>query len=409
MINLLTILKIAIRALIANKVRSGLTTLGIIIGISAVIIMIAVGEGATQKVTSSFSSLGSNLLLVHSGTAFKKGMRSAIGSQPTLKMKDVKAILKNNTAIKTAAPLVSGTSQIIYKNQNWFTSIKGTTPEFFVMQDWDVLLGSNLTHKDVTRELKICIMGQTVASNLFGDLDPIGKSVRIKGIPFKVTGLLKKKGQSMMGIDMDDVIYVPITVAQKRLFGTEFPGMIHIIMAQAIDKKHIKAAENELTLALRQSHKISYGKEDDFTVKNLAQILEIAESSTKVFSLLLGAIASISLLVGGIGIMNIMLVSVTERTKEIGIRLAIGAKPRDIRLQFLVEALILSLMGGFIGITIGVTLSCLIAHLIKFPVIISVPSILLAFAVSGFTGIFFGFYPAYKASKLNPIDALRYE
>lgn len=407
--NLTTTLKIAIRALIANKVRSGLTTLGIIIGISAVIIMISVGEGATQKVTSSFSSLGSNLLLVHSSTAFKKGMRSAIGSQPTLKMKDVTAVLKNNSAIKTAAPLVSGTSQIIYKNQNWFTSIKGTTPEFFVMQEWDVVLGSNLTHKDVSRELKICLMGQTVASNLFGDLDPIGKSVRIKGIPFKVTGLLKKKGQSMMGIDMDDVIYVPITVAQKRLFGTEFPGMIHIIMAQAIDKNSIKAAENELILALRQSHKISYGKEDDFTVKNLAQILEIAESSTKVFSLLLGAIASISLLVGGIGIMNIMLVSVTERTKEIGIRLAIGAKPSDIRLQFLVEALILSLMGGFIGITIGVTLSCLISHLIKFPVIISVSSILLAFAVSGLTGIFFGFYPAFKASKLNPIDALRYE
>ncbi len=407
--NLITTIKIAVRALIANKIRSGLTTLGIIIGVSAVIIMISVGEGATQKVSISFSALGSNILLVHSGTAFTKGMRSAIGSKPTLKMKDVTAILKNNSAIKTAAPLVSGSSQVIYKNQNWFTSIKGTTPEFFVMQEWNVVLGSKLTEKDVSRETKICIMGQTVASNLFGDLDPIGKSVRIKGIPFKVTALLEKKGQSLMGIDMDDVIYVPVTVAQKRLFGSEFPGMIHIIMAQAINKQRIKAAENELTLALRQSHRISYGKEDDFTVKNLAQILDIAESSTKIFSLLLGSIASISLLVGGIGIMNIMLVSVTERTKEIGIRLAIGAKPRDIRLQFLVEALILSLMGGFIGITIGVTLSCLIAHFIKFPIIISLPSILLAFVVSGMTGIFFGFYPAFKASKLNPIDALRYE
>jgi len=408
-INIPSTLRISFRALKVNKMRSALTMLGIIIGVGAVIAMLAVGTGASKKIAEQISSMGSNLLIILPGATTAGGVRMGAGTQPTLTMGDAEAIQKDCSAVSDVAPILNGVAQVVYGHQNWATGVVGTTQGMLTVRDWPLATGRSFTEQDVKSATKVCLLGQTVVDNLFGDMDPLGQVIRIKKVPFTVIGVLAKKGQSPQGQDQDDTIYVTVTTAQKKLFGTSFPGMIRIMMVKAKSTEDLAPAEKQINELLRQRHHIGIKQENDFTVRNLTQIMEAAEQSTKVMTLLLGAIASVSLLVGGIGIMNIMLVSVTERTREIGIRMAIGAKTWDIRLQFIIEALTLSLIGGIVGIIVGVSGSKILSVLAGWSTVISPFSILLAFGFSGLVGIFFGFYPAYKASLLDPIDALRYE
>jgi putative ABC transport system permease protein len=409
MINISPTVKISLRALRVNKMRSALTMLGIIIGVGAVITMLAVGSGARQQISDQISSIGSNLIIILSGASTAGGVRMGSGTQPTLTLEDLEAIIKECPAVKDAAPILSGVSQIVYVNQNWSTSVIGTTPNMLNVRDWPLSAGRPFNTDDIKSATKVCLLGQTVIDNLFGGIDPLGQIVRIKKVPFKVIGVLERKGQTPTGQDQDDTIYVPVTSAQKKLFGQIFPGMIRSIMVKAKSTDALPDAEKQITDLLRQRHRIGLKQENDFTVRNLTQMMQAAEQSAKIMTLLLGAIASVSLLVGGIGIMNIMLVSVTERTREIGIRMAVGAKTWDIRLQFIIEALTLSLIGGTVGIIAGVGGSTVLSMVAGWATIVSPFSILLSFGFSGLVGIFFGFYPAYKASLLNPIDALRYE
>jgi putative ABC transport system permease protein len=409
MINIPSTIKISFRALWVNKMRSSLTMLGIIIGVGAVIAMVAVGTGASRKISEQISSIGSNLLIILPGSTTAGGVRMGAGSQPTLSLADAEAIFKECSAVSDVGPVLGGVAQIVYGHMNWSTGVTGTTPGMLEVRDWSLSSGRPFTEQDVKSATKVALLGQTVVDNLFGDQNPVGQTIRIKNVPFTVIGVLSPKGQSPQGQDQDDTIYVPVTTAQKKLFGTQFPGMVRIIMIKAKSTEDLAPAETQITELLRQRHHIGPKQDNDFTVRNLTQIMQAAEQSTRVMTLLLGAIASVSLLVGGIGIMNIMLVSVTERTREIGIRMAIGAKTWDIRLQFIIEALTLSLIGGVLGIIIGVSTAVILSSVSGWPTVVSVLSILLAFSFSGFIGIFFGFYPAYKASLLNPIDALRYE
>ena len=401
--------KIAHRALIANKARSALTMLGIIIGVAAVIAMLAVGTGASKKISDQISTMGSNLLMVMPGSSTSGGIRMGGGSQQTLTLSDAEAIKQECSAVLDDGPALNGTGQVVYGNQNWSTSITGTTPGLFVVRDWELAAGRFFNDQDVKSATKVCILGQTIVDNLFGGIDPVGQTVRIKKIPFQVIGILQPKGQSAVGQDQDDAIFVPVTTAQKKLFGTAHPGMVRMIMVKAQSLDALPVAEQQINSLLRQRHRIGIKEDDDFTVRNLTQMMQAAEDSSKVMAMLLGAIASVSLLVGGIGIMNIMLVSVTERTREIGIRMAVGAKTGDIRLQFIIEAVILSLVGGFVGILLGVVSVLILSKVSGWSVIISPFSIILSVGFSGMVGIFFGFYPAYKASLLNAIDALHYE
>jgi len=402
-------LRIAFKALNRNKMRSGLTMLGIIIGVSAVIAMIAVGSGAKARIQEQIASMGSNLLIVLSGSATSGGLRFGTGSVPTLTVDDAKAIAAELPSVKYSAPVLTGVVQIVSGNQNWSTVAYGSTPEALLIRDWPVVNGRALTQADVDGRTAVCLLGQTVADNLFGDMDPVGQIVRIKKFPFTVVGVLALKGQTTWGQDQDDTLYVPLTTSQRLLFGRNFPGMVRSISVQATSANTLKQAEEEITQLLRQRHRLRPDQENDFSVRNLTEAMSTAEESARVMSLLLGAIASIALLVGGIGIMNIMLVSVTERTREIGIRLAVGARERDILYQFLIEALVLSLIGGLIGLIIGVSASQLISHFFKWPTLVSLEALLLSFSFAGGVGIFFGFYPARKAAKLDPIEALRYE
>lgn len=404
-----TTIKISLRAIRVNKMRSALTMLGIIIGVGAVITMLAVGTGARQKIEEQMSGMGSNLLIVLPGATTSGGARMGAGTQPTLSMGDAEAIQKESPAVQSVAPVLGGVAQVVYGNQNWSTSVTGTTSSILEVRDWRLSEGRPFTDDDVRSASKVCLLGQTVADNLFGGINPIGQVVRIKKVPFTVIGLLESKGQSPMGQDQDDTVFVPVTAAQKKLFGTAFPGMVRIISVKAKSAEDLSSAERQINSLLRQRHRIGQGQDDDFSVRNLTQMMQAAEESAKVMALLLGAVASVSLLVGGIGIMNIMLVSVTERTREIGIRMAIGAKTWDIRLQFLIEALILSLIGGAFGIITGISGSKTLSMIAGWPTIVSMLSILLAFGFSGMVGIFFGYYPAMKASRLDPIEALRYE
>jgi len=409
MINLPSTFRISLRALRVNKMRSALTMLGIIIGVGAVIAMLAVGTGASRKIAAQISSMGSNLLMILPGSTTSGGVRMGAGTQPTLTMGDAEAILKESSAVAEAAPVLNGVAQVVYRHQNWSTGVVGTTPGMLEVRDWPLALGRPFTQQDVKSATKVCLLGQTVADNLFGGMDPLGQIIRIKKIPFTVIGVLATKGQSPQGQDQDDTIYVPVTTAQKKLFGTSFPGMVRIIMVKAKSAEDLGAAERQVTELLKQRHRIGPKQDNDFTVRNLTQFMQAAEQSSKVMTILLGAIGSVSLLVGGIGIMNIMLVSVTERTREIGIRMAVGAKTWDIRLQFIIEALTLSLIGGVAGIIFGVSGSKILSILTGWPTVVSPLSVVLSFGFSGLVGIFFGFYPAYKASNLNPIDALRFE
>ena len=402
-------LLIAVRALRVNKMRALLTMLGIIIGIAAVIAMVAIGAGASKMISDQISSIGSNLLLVLPGSTTSGGMRSGSGSTQTLTYDDAKAIQAECPSVKAVAPQVRGAGPVVYGNQNWSTVIYGVTPEVIDVRDWNIISGRNLSQSDVEGATKNCLIGQTVADNLFGATDPVGKIIRIKKIPFQVVGLLGRKGQSPQGQDQDDVIYVPLRTAQRKLLGSQFPNVVGSIMIQARDAEVLSKAEEEVTALLNQRHRIGPSREVDYTIRNLSELLAVSQQSSKVMSMLLGAVASISLLVGGIGIMNIMLVSVTERTREIGIRIAIGAKRRDILLQFLTEAVLLTTCGGIIGMLLGVAGARLVASLVGWPTLVSVNTIIIAFAFSAGVGVFFGFYPARKAASLNPIEALRYE
>ena len=411
MIDILTIVKIALKAIWVNKMRSVLTSLGIIIGVAAVIVMLAIGEGAQKKVSDQMSSMGSNLLMIRSGSVTSSGARTGQGGQPTLTLNDAYAIERNITSVAQVAPSVNVNGQIVYGNQNWATQVTGTTPSLFYIRSWDVSNGALFSAEDVRTGASVAILGQTVIENLFGVSDPVGRTVRINNVPFRVTGVLKEMGQSSFGQDQDDTVLVPVTTAMKRLSGSQFPGTVRSILAQATSTEALTKAEEDITILLRQRHNITGKKQDDFLVRNLTQMMQSAMETTKTFTMLLAAITSISLLVGGIGIMNIMLVSVTERTREIGIRMAIGAKALDIRLQFLVEALMLSLSGGVLGIITGFAICLGIKHFApdSVPLAFTVWPMILSFMFSGMVGIFFGFYPAYKASMLNPIDALRFE
>lgn len=409
MIGIPTTFKISIRALRVNKMRSGLTMLGIIIGVGAVIAMLAVGGGAREKIGEQIASMGSNLLIILPGTTTAGGVRMGMGASPTLSLGDAEAIRRECPAVLEVAPNHNGVAQVIAGNVNWSTAVIGSTPGFMLVRDWPLESGQPFTDQDVKSATKVALLGKTVVDNLFGALDPLGQVIRIKKIPFLVIGVLARKGQSATGQDQDDAVYIPVTTAQKKIFGTAFPGMVRSIAVKAHSTDDLERAEAQITSLLRQRHRLGPRQDNDFTVRNLTQIMEAAEQSTRVMTLLLGAIASVSLLVGGIGIMNIMLVSVTERTREIGIRMAVGARRWDIRLQFMIEALTLAIIGGLIGVILGISASELISEFAGWSVVISPVSVFLAFGFSGLVGIFFGFYPAYKASELNPIEALRYE
>jgi putative ABC transport system permease protein len=409
MIDIPSTIRISLRALRVNKMRSALTMLGIIIGVAAVITMLAVGTGARQRISEQISSIGSNLLMILPGTTTSGGVRMGAGSQPTLSMGDAEAIQREIPSALYVAPSLSGVAQVVYGGQNWSTGVNGTTPALLGVRDWNVSSGRSFTDDDVRSATKVCLLGASVVDNLFGGADPVGQVVRIKSVPFSVIGLLERKGQSPTGQDQDDTVLIPVTTAQKKIFGTAFPGMVRIIMVKTRTTEDLATAESQINDLLRQRHRIGSRQDDDFTVRNLTQMMQAAEQSTKVMTLLLGAVASVSLLVGGIGIMNIMLVSVTERTREIGIRMAIGARTWDIRLQFMIEAIVLSLIGGTLGIALGLAGSKALSMIAGWPTTVSVLSVLLSFSFSGMVGVFFGFYPAYKASLLDPIEALRRE
>ncbi|RPH88162.1 MAG: FtsX-like permease family protein [Deltaproteobacteria bacterium] len=409
MINLPSTVKISLRSLRVNKMRSALTMLGIIIGVAAVITMLAVGRGASNKISEQISAVGSNLIIVIPGSTTSSGIRLGSGSSQNLTRADADAIKNECSAVSTTAPVLNGSAQIIYGNSNWASIVYGTDEGMLEVRDWTLAIGRNFYEQEIRSAAKVCILGQTVVDNLFGNDDPINQIIRIKKVPFTVIGVLESKGQSMMGQDQDDIIYVPVTTAQRNLFGRTFPGTVRSIMVKAKSTEELDRAETQIKELLRQRHRIGPGQENDFTVRNLTQMMQMAEQASNVMALLLAAIASVSLLVGGIGIMNIMLVSVTERTREIGIRMAVGAKSWDIRTQFIIEALILSLIGGLIGVLLGILSAELLSFFAGWTILISTYSIVLSFGFSGLVGIFFGFYPAYKASLMNPIDALRHE
>lgn len=409
MIDIGTISSIAFRAIRANKMRSILTSLGIIIGVAAVIVMLSIGNGAQISLQNEMKTMGSNLIIVRSGVATSSGARGGHGSQPTMKASDGEAIQEKISAIKLASPVLEETAQLVYGNANWSTGVTGTDNRQFQIKEWDLAYGRFFSESDLKNANKTAIIGQTVVKELFGDVDPLGRTIRIKGIPFKVIGVLEARGQTSFGMDQDDVVYIPITTAQKKVMGIQFPDQVKFITLQAVDAESTYTSQEEIRELLRQRHNLGANKEDDFVIRNLTQMMEMMENSTKIMTILLGSIASISLLVGGIGIMNIMLVSVTERTREIGIRMAIGAKSWDIRWQFLTEALVLSLIGGLVGVVLGLGGSFLVSVFTSLSAKVSLFYVLLPFSFAGMVGLFFGFYPAYKASLLNPINALRYE
>jgi putative ABC transport system permease protein len=402
-------LKIALRALRTNKMRSFLTMLGIIIGIAAVIAMMAVGSGASYVISQQIASIGSNIILVIPGSTTSGGLRSGSGGAQSLTSDDAKAIINECPSVETAAPTVRSSGMVVYGNMNWSTLIMGATPELFDIRDWWTSSGRGITRQDVDGAAKVCLLGQTVADNLFGSADPLGRIVRIRKIPFTVVGVLERKGQSPQGTDQDDTVFVPLRTAQRNLVRSPFPNTVGALLVKAKSEDLLDRAEEEITTLLNQRHRITGAKEPDFSTRNLSEILAVAEQSSRAMSLLLGTVASISLVVGGIGIMNIMLVSVTERTREIGIRMAIGARKSDILLQFMTEAVLLTMIGGIIGIMLGAGGAMIVSRILSWPTLISTSSITIAFLFSGAVGIFFGFYPARKAAGLNPIEALRYE
>jgi putative ABC transport system permease protein len=409
--NLGALLRVAMRALAVNKLRSALTMLGIIIGVGAVIVMIAVGGGAQARVEEQIRSLGSNLLLILSGTTTSGGVRMGFGSNLTISEDDAAAITRELPEA-LAAPALRGTAQLVWGNQNWSTVIFGVTPDYFEVRQWSFVGGGPFDATDIAGATKVCLIGQTVAKQLFGGVDPVGQQIRIRRVPFTVIGVLEAKGQSMMGTDQDDLVLMPISTARKRVLGAtnlakqRSVGTIWVQVREGFD---MKLAEEQVRALLRQRHRLQPGQDDDFSLRNLEEVAATQEASSRVLALLLAAVASVSLVVGGIGIMNIMLVSVTERTREIGLRMAVGARTRDILGQFLVEAVTLSLIGGLVGVALGTAAAYLVAHFAGWRIVLSAEAVLLAVAFAFVIGVFFGFYPARKAARLNPVEALRFE
>lgn len=405
--DLLATLRIAIRALARNKMRSVLTMLGIVIGIAAVIAMLAVGQGAREAMQKEIQAMGSNLLFVGSGTVTRGGMHMGWGATKTLVYEDMSAILRECQAVKAAAPGSTASAQVVFGNDNWATRLNGTEPQYFEIRTWPFSQGSPFTQKDVEMAANVAVIGETVRKNLFGATDPVGQLLRINNIPFRVIGVLGPKGMSAtMGDDQDDIIFIPITTLQKKITGQPW---LRWIMVSAISRQASYAAQQQIAALLHDRHRIRPGMDDDFFVRNLADLADVADESGRVMTLLLASIAGVSLLVGGIGIMNIMLVSVKERTREIGVRIAIGATEADVQRQFLMESVVLSLMGGVLGVVFGLGSSYLITQTLGWPVLVSPTVIAIAVLFSMTVGIFFGFYPARRAAQLDPIEALRYE
>jgi putative ABC transport system permease protein len=398
-----SIIKVAIRALLRNTMRSILTALGIIIGVGAVIAMVSIGNGAKAQVEAQVASLGQNVITVFSGSMSSGGMRGGWGSAPTLTIEDAEAIEREVTGIVGVSPEVRDRNQVLANGLNWNTSVNGESPSYPDIRSWKIANGVMFSEQDVRSVAKVCVIGKTVADQLFANSDPVGQTLRIRNIPFKILGVLDAKGFNLFGQDQDDTVIVPYTSHMKRLSRRT---NISSILIQAASAEVIDKVQKDITEVLTQRRK---GREPDFTVRNQVELAQTATATTQTMTLLLAAIASVSLLVGGIGIMNIMLVSVTERTREIGIRLAIGAHGSDVLMQFLIEATILSSLGGVIGILLGIGSSQLVSHLNGWPVLVSTASVVIAFVFSAAVGMFFGFYPARKAAQLDPIDALRYE
>jgi putative ABC transport system permease protein len=409
--NFVALLRIALRALAVNKLRSALTMLGIVIGVGAVIVMIAVGGGAHARVEEQIRALGSNLLLVTPGSTTSGGARMGFGSGSTLTEDDVAAI-NREIPEALAAPALRGSAQVIWGNSNWSTQVFGVTPEYLEVRQWPLASGRIFEAGEMAGAAKVALIGATVAKQLFGSADPLDQSIRVKRVPFTVIGVLDVKGQSLMGTDQDDLILVPIKTARSRVLGTASAARnrtIGTIWVKAADGVDTRVVEDQVRALLRQRHRIQAGADDDFSLRNLQEVMAAQEASSRVLALLLAAVASVSLLVGGIGIMNIMLVSVTERTREIGLRMAVGARTRDILGQFLVEAVTLSLIGGLAGVALGIGTSVLIAELAGWRIVLSAHAVGLAVAFAFVIGVFFGFYPARKAARLNPVEALRFE
>lgn len=406
MLQLKNLLKSAINSIVKNRIRSLLTSLGIIIGVGAVIVMVAIGEGASQNIKNQIASLGTDLLVIRSGASRMGGVSRGTGSAVGFAFTDVKDIAEQATLIKAISPVVRSSEQIIGYGNNWNTSVEGVEPDYMYIKDWEMESGEFFTDRDVKARKKVCVLGKTVAEELFPGQNPVGEKIRIRKTPFKVLGVLEEKGEAAMGMDQDDIILAPATTVLYRLKGGIYVDMIYI---SAISAEKIYDTEAELTTIVRNIRGIKDDDEDDFYVRNQTEITEMVSSTTETLTLLLGSIAAVSLIVGGIGIMNIMLVSVTERTREIGIRLSIGARERDILTQFLTESVLLSAIGGIIGVTIAVIISVLLNEFSSLNTAINPGIILLAFFFATSIGVFFGLYPAYKAAKLNPIDALRYE
>jgi putative ABC transport system permease protein len=399
-------LRIALRALARNKLRAFLTMLGIIIGVGAVIAMVAIGEGAKSTIRSQIASLGTNVLIILPGSNVQGGVRAGTGNVNTLVDADSRAIARELPSVAFASPVMRRQEQLVAGNLNWGSLAQGVAPEFQQIRDWQIESGRFLHEGDMDSAAKVAVIGQTVARQLFGNDDPIDSVIRIRNIPFRIVGTLAAKGQTGQGTDQDDTVMIPYTTMQKRLMRITW---VQSIVVRAVNAERVQEAEEQITLLLRQRHRIGEGREDDFTVRNLSDIAEAAQSTARVMAILLGSVAGISLLVGGIGIMNIMLVSVTERTREIGIRMAVGARSRDIMLQFLVEAVVMAATGGLIGIILGIGSSEVLKEWAQWPTLVSPTIVAVAFIFSGAVGVFFGFYPARKAANLDPIEALRYE
>ena len=409
--NPLQSIRVALRALRVNKLRSALTMLGIIIGVGAVIAMVGVGAGAQARVAEQIQSLGSNLIIVLSGSTSAGGIRLGQGSRLSITEEDSLAIAREIAAVQATAPSMRGNAQVVYGNLNWATGIQGVTPDYSEVREWSVTAGRFFTSEDVAGATKVALLGRTTAENLFGDSDPLGQVVRIKKVPFTVIGVLDRKGQNSWGQDQDDIVLIPLSTAKKKVLGVSQANArsVGAISVKVRPGEDMAETEGQMRELLRQRHRLQPYQDDDFTLRNLSEILQTQEESSRVMTYLLAAIASVSLLVGGIGIMNIMLVSVTERTREIGLRMAVGARGRDILMQFLVEAVTLSLIGGVIGIALGLGGSRAISQFAEWRTQVPPQAIAMAFGFSACVGIFFGFYPARKAARLDPIEALRYE
>ncbi|HVY46007.1 MAG TPA: ABC transporter permease [Minicystis sp.] len=408
--NPLQTLRIALRALLRNKTRSLLTTLGIVIGVAAVIAMVAIGEGAKSRVESAFTSMGTNLLVVLPGSTSAGGAQGGFGSMPTLTWDDLKAMKTEVPGVANAAPQLRSTAQLVSEEQNWSTSVYGVTPDYFDIRSWKTVSGSRFSDGEVDGGAKVVVLGETVVDKLFGaNADPVGQTVRIKNVPFTVEGVLEKKGQSPTGQDYDDCVYIPVTTFQAKVQGGLQKYLSGTVYVSATDAASLPKAEAGLRSLLRERHHLADGADDDFSIRNLTEVASAQQQSAKTLTTLLAAVAAVSLLVGGIGIMNIMLVSVTERTREIGLRMAIGARRRQILAQFLAEAMTLSFLGGLTGVALGVVAASELAKNFGWTMLVRPDVVVIAVTFSAVTGVLFGIYPARKASRLDPIDALRYE